>query len=208
MEGILIAVISGLFSLAGIWLSHYLKEGQKARESGEMQESAPAPSSTRAARVREKKKRDGSSTDEPDEFAPLSQPVWWLLSLAVVALSIGGAFFARWVVNYFFGIFQAPSPDVRYGWLVLLVAGLAWGVAYVVAGLADAEEVLESLSDSSVHMTISSGRSTSQISAGACSVRFPSTSWSVGAPRSASACWRQRTSGPTSRGSSISSSAG
>lgn len=55
-------------------------------------------------------------------------------------------FFAQWVIDYGFAVFNVESPKVEFSWFALAVGGLAWGLAYVIVGTANAgEEVVDCL---------------------------------------------------------------
>ncbi|MBN3034218.1 MAG: hypothetical protein JW861_01415 [Bacteroidales bacterium] len=146
MEGILIAIITGIFSLTGIWLSHYLKERKDARTIHQPDKPEPVsvpkviPTKKKAPHIFwQPEKR------EAEKISFLKKPSWWFLSAGMVALCIGAAFFARWIISYGLGVFNLVHPDVHFGWLVLLIGGIAWGLAYVIVGSMEADDVEECL---------------------------------------------------------------
>jgi len=145
MEGILIAIISGLFGLAGIFLNNYLRERKKAKP-------IPQPS---VPKQRAKTKVTPSKQESPIVGIPRKEeskravffrmPSWWALTSVVMAVSIGAAFLARWIIEYGLSVLNIASPDVVCGWLALGLGGMVWGIAYIIAGTENADDVVECL---------------------------------------------------------------
>lgn len=151
MEGVLIAVISGLFGLAGIWLSHYLQE--KKEEKGKTHLKALLQPSKRtktaiameATTIPASPPNEKSSDEQTEEIVFVRTPSWWLLSVSVIAACIGAAFFSGWVLEYALGVFKITLPEVPFSWLALAISGFVWGIVYVFVGTLDAEEVSDCL---------------------------------------------------------------
>ncbi len=148
MEGVLIAIVSGFFGLAGIWLNNYLNKQKNAAEQapqspGPIQQATKAitPANNQAPPV------EASPEESPEEVVLIKMPSWWILVTAIVAVSIGGAFFARWIIEYGLSVFNVSSPDAEFGWPALVLGGIAWGLAYVVVGALEFnDDVTECLS--------------------------------------------------------------
>lgn len=150
MKEIIGPIISGIFSLAGIWLGYYLADRRDLRKKRQgLQEARPATPERQGettgtpSRVRPSPRVRASG--EPEEVVFLRTPSWWLLSAGIVALSIAAALFSQWIIDYGLGVFNVTRPDITWSWIALGLAGLAWGLAYVIAGTAEAEDSLECL---------------------------------------------------------------
>jgi hypothetical protein len=72
-------------------------------------------------------------------------PSWWILATAVVGVSVGAAFFVQWVIGAGLGVFKIVTPHIEFSWLALALGGVAWGLAYVIVGSADADDVVDCL---------------------------------------------------------------
>jgi hypothetical protein len=149
MEGILIAVITGIFSLTGIWLNNYLREKKNTQDK---QQSIIPSNETK--KVREVKKKETVNTKKESPYAVASNerhersnffkwPYWWIFILTVLIITLGASFFAKWIINYGLEIFNIESPEIRFSWLALGLGGLAWGIAYIFIGTVDADEFIE-----------------------------------------------------------------
>ena len=145
MEGILIAIISGLFGLAGIWLNNHLRGRKSAKPAPQPTESIQEAMTTLTPPKQKAPPRGTRSEEKPEKVVFFRMPSWWILTTGVIAVSIGAAFFVRWVVDYGLGVFNLASPDVGFSQLALGLGGLAWGLAYIVAGTANADDVVECL---------------------------------------------------------------
>lgn len=145
MEGILIAIISGLFSLAGIWLNDYLRKRKSAKRTPQPAERDQEAATAVTLAKQETPARGIPSIEKLGRAAFFKMPSWWLLMTAVMTVSIGAAFFARWIIEYGLGVFNVVSPDIGLSWLVLGLGGFAWGIAYIIAGTADADALTECL---------------------------------------------------------------
>lgn len=103
MEGILIAAISGLFTLAGVFLNHYLGKEKKAkRNTKRTVQTAVSTRDTPDRKVQPRQKPEQSrvtTTEASGEFVFFKKPSWWALSFFVLAVSVGAGFFVRWVVE-------------------------------------------------------------------------------------------------------------
>ncbi len=137
MDEILTPIISGLFMLAGVLLSYYLGKERKAKRTDQTAVST-RDTSDRKVQSRQKPEQSHVATTEPSrKVAFFKKPSWWALSFFVLAVSVGAGIFVRWVVEYIFGVFNVDIPYVKAGWIVPVLGGLAWGLAYIWAGTVD-----------------------------------------------------------------------
>jgi hypothetical protein len=158
-EGILVALVTGSFGLAGIYLSHVLSHRKQQRDeapttrptepkrsSGKRSvQSAPAktpikvsvesreetiPLGSQASRVTANPLLKANA--EPRErINYFASPLWWATACVEVAIIVAGALFAGWVIQYVSVVFGATAPNFDVRWLPLVLAGLAWGVVYL-----------------------------------------------------------------------------
>lgn len=147
-EGIILAIISGIFSLTGVWLTHYLQGVRNNSKS-----------------LKETEELDEKNTKEPQNpknseitFKQyLTNPLWWLIIILIISLTIGSAFFAQWIINYSFSVLNIDLPIVSSSQKVLFIAGIVWGIIFSIFGTIEAldydEGVLSCLS--SVFLPIS-----------------------------------------------------
>lgn len=145
MDGILIAIISGVFSLAGIWLNNYLKERKSAKSVPQPAESIQKVTTTVTPPKQKAPPLEVPPKEKSERVVFFRMFSWWILTTTVIAVSIGAAFFARWIFEYVLGVFNVAIPDVEFSWLVLGLGGLAWGLSYILAGTANADDVIECL---------------------------------------------------------------
>ncbi len=68
------------------------------------------------------------------EFVYYKDYRWWVLSLVIIALSIGMSFLAGWILYSILGIFEVETPYLSGAFLVLSIAGIIWGITYIISG--------------------------------------------------------------------------
>jgi hypothetical protein len=133
MKDIIVAIIGGLFTLAAVWLSDYLKKRgenppRRTRTQtikGRPETPSPSPVSLQPS---------PEVTRQPEKVSIASR--WTVFSgVVVVGVSIGGAFFADWLLYWSASVFDIQLRVPGAAWLVLLLAGAIWGSAYFILGL-------------------------------------------------------------------------
>jgi hypothetical protein len=83
-----------------------------------------------------KETKPEEETDEEFEF--YNSPIWWIISILVIFLSVGGAFLANWIVGSIANSIHIELPPNKI--FLFVLAGIVWGIIYVVVGLFDEYE--------------------------------------------------------------------
>jgi hypothetical protein len=104
-------------------------------------------------RQRAKRKADEITEGSKNQSSAINK--WETLSLVslgtafsvavILAVSIGGAFFADWFLYWGASVFNIQLQAPTKAWLPLLLGGVAWSIAYVFTGVQDATKWTELL---------------------------------------------------------------